>query len=98
MRCAMFCPHDAINVGLLRFWKVNGAYRFKQLLADPNIPADFVREDTKGYFRLFRKYYRKADAMLARYGICVEPQETQKPDCDSADEADDQDTGAAGMG
>ncbi|MEL7603664.1 MAG: hypothetical protein AAGU77_10970, partial [Bacillota bacterium] len=71
MRCTMFCPQDAIRFGILHPWKVNGGYDFKRLLADPDIPPDFVREDTKGYFRLFRKYYRNADAALARYGIRV---------------------------
>ena len=72
MRCAMYCPHDAVNFGLLRFWKVSGAYEFKRLVSDASIPADFVREDTKGYFRLFRKYYREANAMLARYNLHVD--------------------------
>ncbi len=72
MRCAMYCPHDAINVGLLQFWKVYGGYEFKRILADAAIPADFVREDTQGYFRMFRKYYRKADAELAKHGLRAE--------------------------
>jgi hypothetical protein len=38
---------------------------------DPAVPADFVREDTKGYFRLFRKFFRDLDASLIKYGIRV---------------------------
>jgi ferredoxin len=98
MRCAMFCPHDAIRVGLLRFWKLNGGYSFQRLLADPDVPTDYVRKETKGYFRLFRKYYRKADAMLARYGIQVEPPQAQQPDSDFADAPDDVVNDAVGMG
>ena len=99
MRCAMFCPQDAIRFGILQPWKVNGGYSFKRLVADADIPADFVREDTKGYFRLFRKYYRNADTALARYGILVETQKAQGPEpgC-SANTPDDTETDAVGMG
>ena len=64
MKCVMFCPVDAINPGILRFWKVNGAYNFERMLNDSKIKGNFINEDTKGYFRLFKKYYRKADAQI----------------------------------
>jgi ferredoxin/flavodoxin len=64
MRCVMFCPVNAINPGILRFWKVNGAYNFERLMKDNSIKGDFINEDTKGYFRLFKKYYRNADAQI----------------------------------
>ncbi len=69
MRCAMLCPNDAVRFGLINFFKINGAYNFMRLIADPNITADYVREDTKGYFRYFRRFFRQADASLAKYGI-----------------------------
>jgi ferredoxin/flavodoxin len=68
MYCAMFCPKDAVNIGLLRFWKVTGAYDFKGILKDPDIPSDFISDKTKGYFRFFRGYFKRADAMLEKYG------------------------------
>lgn len=68
MRCTMFCPTNAVNPGILKFWKVNGAYEFERLLGDPDIPSDFINEDTKGYFKLFRKYYRNAQQELVKYG------------------------------
>jgi ferredoxin/flavodoxin len=71
MRCAMFCPKDAVRFGLVQLWKINGAYNFKRLIADPGIPSDYVRDDTKGYFRYFRRFYRQADVSLAKYGIYV---------------------------
>jgi len=95
MRCTMFCPQDAIRFGILNPWKVNGGYNFKRLLADPAIPWDFVREDTTGYFRLFRKYYRNADAVLARYGIRLAVPEAQEA---SVEMADDPEVDAIGMG
>ncbi len=94
MRCAMFCPRDAINPGLVRFWKVHGGYEFKRLLDDPAIPSDYVRDDTKGYFRLFRKYYCKADAELTRYGIPCDFKSSGQPAVnfpDTVSEEDDSD-------
>ena len=65
MRCAMFCPRDAIHIGMLRLWKVNGAYPFKKILEDPEVPENFINKDTKGYYRVFYKFFKKADRMLA---------------------------------
>ena len=69
MRCAMFCLNDAVNPGLLRFWKVNGAYDFKRIKNDETRSGDFVDQNTKGYFGLFWSYYKKAGAELKRHGI-----------------------------
>jgi flavodoxin/NAD-dependent dihydropyrimidine dehydrogenase PreA subunit len=69
MRCAMFCPTDAINIGLIPFFKINKPYDFRRLLADQSISANHVNPETKGYFRLFRKFFRRADCMLADHGI-----------------------------
>jgi hypothetical protein len=35
------------------------------------IPVDYVNPKTKGYFRLFRKFFISADAELAAYGITI---------------------------
>ncbi|MGI5849222.1 MAG: EFR1 family ferrodoxin [Christensenellales bacterium] len=71
MRCAMFCPTNAVNIGILRFWKVNGAYNFNKILSNPDIAADFINPKTKGYFRLFKKFFENADRSLAAYGIKI---------------------------
>lgn len=71
MRCAMLCPKNAVRFGLINFFKINGAYNFRRLLADSDIAADYVSEDTKGYFRYFRRFFKQADASLAKDGIYV---------------------------
>lgn len=71
MRCAMYCPANAMNIGLLQPWKVNGGYAFTQIVEDPDIPVDYVNPSTKGYFSLFRKFFRNADQSLLAYGINV---------------------------
>lgn len=83
MRCAMYCPADAINIGLLRPFKVHGAYDFDRVLDDPSIPSDFIGPYTKGYFKLFRKFFSNADAMLSKYGISVCDSEYDAEYCDS---------------
>ena len=71
MRCAMYCPTDAMNIGLLQPWKVNGGYAFMRIANDPGVPVDYVNPTTKGYFGLFRRFFRKADESLLAYGISV---------------------------
>lgn len=69
MHCAMYCPKDAIRPGFLTPWKVNGAYDFKKFITDDSIANRYVKDDTKGYFKLFSKYYRKTYAEIDKYGI-----------------------------
>lgn len=71
MRCIMYCPNDAVNFGLLRPFRVNGDYAFDKLLADSKVSADYVSTKTKGYFKSFRGFFRRADKALAAYGLKV---------------------------
>ncbi len=64
MSCVMHCPSNAVNFGLLRPLKINGAYNFKRILADNTVKGDYINESTKGYFRFFKNYYRKADRII----------------------------------
>ncbi len=57
MGCVVNCPVDAIRPGVINGFRVNGKYPFKKLLGDDRISADFINEGTKGYFKLFKKYY-----------------------------------------
>lgn len=57
MGCVVQCPVDAIRPGLISGLRINGEYPFKKLLGDDRVSADFVNHHTKGYFKLFKKYY-----------------------------------------
>lgn len=61
MACVMHCPTDAIRPGIVSKWRVNGTYPFESLAHDDLISADFIHEGTKGYFKLFKKYYEKTN-------------------------------------
>lgn len=71
MRCVMYCPHDAINAGILNAWKVNGAYPFKKLLGDESVNPNYVNESTKGYFKAFKKYFDCIDRELKDAGLSL---------------------------
>jgi len=61
MRCAMMCPNDAIKIGFLNRWKVNGKYDFTQILANDSIEDGFFSEQHTDFFRYFKKYYNELD-------------------------------------
>lgn len=67
MSCAFRCPKNAVRPGLLTPLRVNGPYPFEALVKDGGVPAAFVDENTRGYFRLFRPYYRRTDAEIQAY-------------------------------
>ena len=67
MRCAMFCPTDAIKMSVLTPWVLNGAYDFKRIMGDADISGDYVNVETKGYFRLFRKYFEWAEKEIENF-------------------------------
>jgi len=66
MGCVMYCPEAAIRPGLIAPLAVNGPYEFAKLIKNDAIPSDFINENTKGYFKSFRKYYRKTNALISQ--------------------------------
>lgn len=54
MRCSMYCPCNAISIGFLNGWKVNGKYDFsKSMVNDHKV----ITENTKGFFKCYVKTY-----------------------------------------
>jgi len=78
MSCAARCPNDAIRPGFLNPWRINGLYPFKQLAKDASVPDTYVNDDTKGYFRLFRRYYERTGKEIASMEEKLEQQAEQK--------------------
>lgn len=68
-RCTMNCPRDAISMGLLNGFKVNGAYNFEKLVRDEKVSGNYVNAQTVGYYKKMLEYYDKADEELAKFGI-----------------------------
>lgn len=67
MRCSMLCPENAIRIGLLEGWKVNGAYPFEKILHDEAIPDTYVADQKQKFYRCFRKSFSEIDRMHETY-------------------------------
>ena len=78
-RCTMNCPKDAISMGLLNGFRVNGAYNFEKLVADDSVSGNYVNDKTIGYYKKFNKYYNKIDQELISLGL-TPPRTLFEPD------------------
>ena len=61
MRCSFFCPKDAIRIGFLEGWRVNGAYPLERLREAGPPEQPYITEESKGFFSCFPSYYRAVD-------------------------------------
>lgn len=61
MRCSFFCPTNAIKIGFLEGWKVNGQYHFNKIASDESIVPNYITKDSKGFYKCFIKYFEKID-------------------------------------
>ncbi len=64
MRCSFYCPKDAINIGLLNSWKVNGKYDLERINNDNNIDSNYIFKQ-KNFF--FKGYYKVINKINKRY-------------------------------
>ncbi|MDA3812041.1 MAG: EFR1 family ferrodoxin [Spirochaetaceae bacterium] len=56
MRCVYNCPQKAIFSKGLNFCIIKDGYNLDKILNDESISSEFIRENTKGYFKHFIKY------------------------------------------
>ena len=63
MRCSFLCPTDAIKIGFLEGWHVNGAYRLSELerLGPPDTP--YITQDSEGFYSCFIEHFAEIDRM-----------------------------------
>ena len=69
MRCTYNCPTNAIRFGIMNLWKVNGPFDYEKLAKDDSINANYINDNTKGYFRKFSNYFKRQNAFLEKYNI-----------------------------
>lgn len=67
MRCSFFCPTDAINIGYLNGWKVNGEYQFTAIAKNEALHLPYITSASKGFYRCFIAYFAKIDRQYAEY-------------------------------
>ncbi len=65
MRCSFFCPTDAIHIGFLQGWKVNGDYRLAELEAQGAPEEPYITAESGGFYKCFKKHFDEIDR---RYG------------------------------
>lgn len=61
MRCSFYCPTNAIKIGFLEKWKVNGAYQFDKIKNDESISSNYITKDSKGFYKCFIKTFEFID-------------------------------------
>lgn len=63
MACSFFCPNDAIKIGFLEGWHVNGDYHLKEIENSPRNDKSFINKDSQGFYKCFIKYFEMIDKM-----------------------------------
>ncbi|MFA5421994.1 MAG: EFR1 family ferrodoxin [Bacilli bacterium] len=61
MRCSFYCPSDAISIGYINSWRVNGAYRFAEIEKNSSLKLPYITPDSKGFYRCFIRYFADID-------------------------------------
>ncbi len=61
MRCSFFCPTNAIKIGFLEGWKVNGRYDFEKIKNDDSIGSNYITKQSKGFYKCFIKTFESID-------------------------------------
>lgn len=61
MRCSFFCPTDAIRIGFLNGWRVNGAYDLKGLEALGKPEEPYITEESQGFYKCFINYFKSIE-------------------------------------
>jgi ferredoxin len=70
LKCSFNCPGDAISIGLLNNWKVNGDYHLESLASDPTVP--FMASKPKGIIeKTALRYFKKIDSSLEKEGLSI---------------------------
>lgn len=64
MRCSFYCPKDAISIGLLNSWRVNGAYNFKNILNNDSLKdIDYVSKQKDFFYKCYPATFKHIDEM-----------------------------------
>ena len=66
MRCSFFCPANAIRIGFLEGWKVNGDYRLAEILREGPPPQPYITENSRGFYKCFIRHFAQIDAEYER--------------------------------
>lgn len=66
MRCSFYCPSNAIKIGFLEKWKVNGKYDLLRIANDEGIKPNFLEENNTGFYRCFTPTFKEIENEYSR--------------------------------
>ena len=61
MRCSFHCPHDAIRIGFLDKWRVNGDYHLDALRMEGPPEVPYITEASEGFYSCFFQHFKAID-------------------------------------
>jgi len=67
MRCSFFCPTDAIKIGYLNSWRVNGEYHFDKISKNEHLQLPYITKESKGFYRCFIRYFSDVEKIYQEY-------------------------------
>ncbi len=67
MRCSFNCPKDAINIGMLNGWRVNGKYDFNRIINSNEIKGEYLKYHQKGFYKIFNKAFKNINEIHDKY-------------------------------
>ena len=74
MRCSFHCPKDAIRIGFLDGWRVNGDYGLARLEAEGPPEQPYITGESQGFYKCYIKYFQKIDEDYERlFGLSQKP-------------------------
>lgn len=60
MACSFYCPKDAIKIGFLNNWRVNGEYNFK--INSPSfINTNYIKGGERGFYKCYYPYFKQIE-------------------------------------
>ncbi len=62
MRCSLYCPNDALRIGMINGWRVNGKYEFDKIKNDDSLSGDYIKGGEKGFYNCFKPSFHKIDS------------------------------------
>ena len=76
MRCSFCCPADAISIGFLQGWKVNGEYHLDRVPQGPP-ERPYITDQSRGFYACFPRTYREIEAAFSE--VCRLKEEAGEP-------------------
>lgn len=61
MRCSFHCPQDAIHIGFLDKWRVNGDYHLDALRMEGPPETPYIAKTSTGFYSCFYEHFRAID-------------------------------------